>query len=1055
MASVSTSPQSDFGVFVSYRRDDASGHAGRLADGLVRRFGADSVFLDVDSIEPGTDFVDALMGALACCRVALVVIGPAWLDAAAGEVRRLEDPDDFVRMEVEQAIAGGLRVVPVLVGGAVMPAAADLPAALQGFARCQAYELGDRAWSASSVVLFDAIEQWLTRAQSQVASSPMWSPQSVELAPSLAAAREAPMVGRDELLAELDASAAPSQPRLIALGGEPGAGKTRLAAELAARAHERGATVLLGRCHEDGVRPYEPFAEALAQLVRGIPVEKLGSFADRLARLLPARGDERDARRARLPPEGDDRIDLFDAVGELFALVADERSCVVVIDDLQWATLPTMQMLQHLLRWPEPVALTVVATYRDTELAANPTLAELVGTPGEAVRRVRLSGLTADDVSSLAPELDSSSVASLTQRAAGNALFITQVLRQAQADGGLDDVSMAIGDVIAARLRRLDAATIEVLETASVLGTTFEMPVLEQLLERELLDEVDATLAAGLIVEGDSARAEYAFVHGLVRDVLYGRLSSARRSRMHARAGDALALAPSADAAAAIAHHRIAAGPYADVPKACSAAIVAANAALASLVPEEAVAILDRAIRLTELGGDRWLRERIELRIVLAEALYDSTDEAGERSVANVAAVEARRLGDGKLFAKTAVTRSYGSASEADDLLALELLTEALERLPDDEVALRSQVLVMLGTVRIFSFGDRVGADAALEEGMRLAREAADPWVMAEVCPPALAQTGGLPDLDLRRGIVEEFDTALQAIGRTDPSVEMERLQIEVEGGELGWRSTFERLRSGPHTRARRTRLVIARVEAMVDLMQGSFEDVERRATWVIENAGSLSIYMTIAMLQIFLLRREQGRFDEIAPIAESIIAESPGLRAFDAAIALALLESGDRVRAGERLRGLTDDRDVRIPRDSTWSSGLFVMSECAARLDDQRLASLIAPKLAPYAGQLIVAGPLGGVLGAADRALGQLATVLGHQIEAIGHLTRAIELEERMGARPLAARTQYWLAAARLARGDDGDAERAAGLLGVVVGEAEVLGMPKLEQQAIELRHR
>jgi hypothetical protein len=118
-------------IFISYRRDDAAGDAGRLADHLHRRFGAARVFIDVDTIDPGADFVRVLRESLEQTAVMLVVIGPRWtLLRAADGTRRLDAPDDFVRLEVEAALGRGIPVVPVLVQGAVMPRREDVPASL-------------------------------------------------------------------------------------------------------------------------------------------------------------------------------------------------------------------------------------------------------------------------------------------------------------------------------------------------------------------------------------------------------------------------------------------------------------------------------------------------------------------------------------------------------------------------------------------------------------------------------------------------------------------------------------------------------------------------------------------------------------------------------------------------------------------------------------------------------------------------------------------------------------------------------------------------------------
>ena len=118
-------------IFVSYRREDASGDAGRLADHLHRRFGADRVFLDIETIDPGTDFVEVLQASLRQTAAMLVVIGPRWTSLRAADgTRRLDDPGDFVRLEVETALSRSIPVVPVLVQGASMPKKEDLPASL-------------------------------------------------------------------------------------------------------------------------------------------------------------------------------------------------------------------------------------------------------------------------------------------------------------------------------------------------------------------------------------------------------------------------------------------------------------------------------------------------------------------------------------------------------------------------------------------------------------------------------------------------------------------------------------------------------------------------------------------------------------------------------------------------------------------------------------------------------------------------------------------------------------------------------------------------------------
>jgi len=133
-------------VFISYRRIDSAEQAARLASELQRHLGEDAVFFDIDSLRPGENFDTALERALSAAQIALVLIGPRWADELQ---RRLALPDrDFVRVEVAGALQGGLRVVPVLLGGAALPAAASLPEDLRALPRRQAFELPAAGWEA-------------------------------------------------------------------------------------------------------------------------------------------------------------------------------------------------------------------------------------------------------------------------------------------------------------------------------------------------------------------------------------------------------------------------------------------------------------------------------------------------------------------------------------------------------------------------------------------------------------------------------------------------------------------------------------------------------------------------------------------------------------------------------------------------------------------------------------------------------------------------------------------------------------------------------------------
>jgi len=156
-------------IFISYRREDAEGHAGRLFDDLVAHFGEKSVFMDVAGIEPGRDFRRAIDEQVASCGVLLAVIGKTWLDATdASGRRRLDDPMDFVRLETSSALKRDIPVIPVLVRDATMPRAEQLPADLVDLAYRNSVELTHARWDSDVQVLIKALQPHVGPAQNEV-----------------------------------------------------------------------------------------------------------------------------------------------------------------------------------------------------------------------------------------------------------------------------------------------------------------------------------------------------------------------------------------------------------------------------------------------------------------------------------------------------------------------------------------------------------------------------------------------------------------------------------------------------------------------------------------------------------------------------------------------------------------------------------------------------------------------------------------------------------------------------------------------------------------------
>jgi predicted ATPase len=203
-------------VFLSYRREDSAGHAGRLADHLLDRFGAGSVFMDLESIEPGADFSKTIEDAIGVADAVLVVIGPRWLDLTGPDgVRRLDAGADVVRREIEVALASQATVIPVLVDGASMPSAGQLPASIAGLAGRNAMELLDRRWRDDVTTLVDALQDRPRATAGNLPTEPT------------------PFLGREREVAEVVGILSGPDVGVLTLTGPGGIGKTRLATRAA------------------------------------------------------------------------------------------------------------------------------------------------------------------------------------------------------------------------------------------------------------------------------------------------------------------------------------------------------------------------------------------------------------------------------------------------------------------------------------------------------------------------------------------------------------------------------------------------------------------------------------------------------------------------------------------------------------------------------------------------------------------------------------------------------------------------------------------------------
>ena len=190
------------GIFISYRREDCAAYAGRLYDWISQRFGRENIFIDVDTIEPGEDFVEAVEQKVGGCDALLALIGKDWLNCADEEGnRRIENPGDFVRVEIAAALSRNVRLIPVLVEGARMPAEKDLPEPLTRLARRQALELSFTRFHQDANRLIETLEKALAAAEARrktgevrlvMANEPTWPAREKAESPKPAAMPKEP-----------------------------------------------------------------------------------------------------------------------------------------------------------------------------------------------------------------------------------------------------------------------------------------------------------------------------------------------------------------------------------------------------------------------------------------------------------------------------------------------------------------------------------------------------------------------------------------------------------------------------------------------------------------------------------------------------------------------------------------------------------------------------------------------------------------------------------------------------------------------------------------------
>jgi tetratricopeptide (TPR) repeat protein len=721
-----------------------------------------------------------------------------------------------------------------------------------------------------------------------------------------------------------------------------------------------------------------------------------------------------------------------------------------VFDDLHWADNPSLLLLRHLAaRLPE-LALTVVGTYRDTEVHLDPERSALFVDLTRAGRDLRLAGLSPDELAQLVAgttggDTDRQWVETLAERTAGNPFFAKEVLRLLAARGGATDRSLAsvppsVVDVVVQRLARLPQSVTEVLELAAVTGERFTAGEVSGggRPPEDVLDALDTAARAGLLAPVADG---FAFTHALIQEAIYENLGPGRRAQLHRAAG--LAAEEAGRPAEVLARHFVAAATLGEKDRAVRYGIAAGEAALSHLAHEDATAWFERVLTLCGPGTDN--RGGLEALLGRAEVAHRSGDPDAARADLVTVVDAARRRAEPALLARAALglCRLGGESGQLQPEL-IELLEDAVDALGDDEPDLRALALSALASeLWEHARGREDDAQARSREALALAERAGSTTTLAR-CLEARYVIAWSPDLaGERTGVAQRMAEAARAAGDTELHAIAHLLHATalLELADPAWRAVLDRFSTlGSALRLPRMDFMVLSRQGAVAVMTGEFDTAER----IIEEADELGrrigepdAFAVVSHLRWELARLAGSRGDLLG---RELPARGETYLSLFGLVwpPLIHLDAGDP--AGARA---AHQVAAAVPLDEVRRSWIFLhnvadLAEAAVRLDDRETARRCYAALLPYSGMASVVSGLVCFGGAVDHHLGRLALALGDPGTAATHLRSAVELHRRLGARPWAEASRALLAQAGTAAAPGGSLVREAKVWRVAWGGKE-----------------
>jgi DNA-binding SARP family transcriptional activator len=827
-------------------------------------------------------------------------------------------------------------------------------------------------------------------------------------------------VGREsalQRLADVLGAVARGRGRVVLVAGEPGIGKTSLLRRFAELA---SVPVVWGRCPEHvAAPPLWPWEQALRAVNarwpdRGVP--------DPVATLLsgqPLEMSQLDVAGAALR--------RFEAIGEY--LTAGPDPLVVVLDDLHWADIASLQLLTHLAELVDS-RLLLVATYRPHESAALAGTLAALARVGAA--RIELSGLDADEVQVLAGavlgrEVSKHTARGLWVRTEGNPFFLRELVGLLASEHRLDQpgtvpVPVPVREVVLRRIAQLPEATAAVLSVAAIVGRDFDAQVVAAVAAIEVdaaLEAIDAAVALGLVIEDEQRLGWFRFTHALVAEALYQATGRLRRTQQHRRIGQAAARAWTGydERAGEIARHWLLAAELDPTTAAQASAYAAAAARVADarLAPEDAAELWQQALAAAELaGGPARDVDRYPLLIGLGTSLHRAGRpfdglpvfvQAMEHTLAEVEGSEGSRSVDSSRLVAAALGAigepawypyDYGVIDEQ----LIGVLERAVARLADP--VQRALMLSCLATARYYD--DNPARRAALsDQALALVCPTTDNLALAHVlrlrmlalygpdypeqCLEAATTLLGLPDLPRPLAASARLlrARALITLGHIAEAADEFELVVPLveQLRSLPLRMQLDWSRSG-------LLLLAGRWPEAEALSRATFEG-QARMRWSIARAARMAQRWEAA----YLTGSGADLVDELR-----VAAEVTGIPGLCSTLAMALVQAGRAEEARLALRCLKPG-----PRDYVW-----LYTQCwgllaASRLGETELAARLREELLPYRRLACVVG-WSVVSGSVAYFTGEAALVLGDPDAALADLAIAIEADERMGALPWLAQT-------------------------------------------------